>query len=116
MLQKVAVTKIVKVRLLEPNKNKEAALDATLEAFRDACLQFIRVLEETKVEGSKRKLRSLLNGEIYHKVRDETKLPTVLVQNAADVAIEAYISYKDKKKKHKKASLPNFRRMRSFQS
>ena len=114
MLQKVAVTKTVKVRMLEPNKNKEASLDATLEAFRDACLQFIRVLEETKVEGSKRKLRSLLNGEIYHKVRDETKLPTVLVQNAADLAIEAYISYKDKKKKHKKASLPNFRRMRSF--
>jgi len=93
--------------LLEPNRNKETALDATLEAFRDACTHFIRALEEAKADGSKRKLRRLLNGEIYRKVRDETKLPTVLVQNTADVAIEAYISYKDKKKKHKKASPPN---------
>jgi len=114
MLQKATVTKTVKVRLLEPNRNKEAALEATLEAFRDACTLFVRALEEAKVEGSKRKLRRLLNGEIYRKVRDETKLPTVLVQNAADVAIEAYISYKDKKKKRRKASPPNFRRMKSF--
>ena len=60
------------------------------------------------------RLRRLLNGEIYHKVRDETKLPAVLVQNAADIAIEAYLSYKDKKKKRRKASLQNFRRMKSF--
>jgi len=91
MLQK-SRSQTVKVRLLEPNRNKETALDATLEAFRDACTHFIRALEEAKADGSKRKLRRLLNGEIYRKVRDETKLPTVLVQNAADVAIEAYIS------------------------
>jgi len=114
MLQKATVTKTVKVRLLEPNRNKEAALEATLETFIEACTQFIRVLEEAKADGSKRKLRRLLNGEIYHRIRDETKLPTVLVQNAADVAIEAYISYKDKKKKRRKASLPNFRRMKGF--
>ena len=109
MLQKVAVTKTVKVRLLEPNRNKEAALEATLEAFGEACTQFIRVLEEAKVDGSKRKLRRCLNGEIYHRVRAETKLPAVLVQNAADVAIEAYISYKDKKKKRRKTSIPSFK-------
>ncbi len=114
MLQKATVTKTVKIRLLEPNRNKEAALEATLETFREACTQFIRVLEEVKADGSKRKLRGYLNGDIYRKVRDETKLPTVLVQNAADVAIEAYISYKDKKKKRRKASLPNFRRMKGF--
>jgi len=114
MLQKATVTKTVKIRLLEPNRNKEASLDATLEAFRDACTQFIRVLEEVKADGSKRKLRGYLNGEIYHKVRDETKLPAVLVQNAADVAIEAYLSYKDKKKKQRKVSIPSFKRIRSF--
>ena len=114
MLQEVTVTKTVKVRLLEPNRNKEAALEATLEAFREACTLFVRALEEAKADGSKRKLRRYLNGDIYRRVRDETKLPTVLVQNAADVAIEAYISYKDRKKKHKKASLPNFRGMKSF--
>ena len=114
MLQKATVTKTVKVRLLEPNRNKEVALEATLEAFIEACTLFIRALEEAKADGSKRKLRRLLNGEIYHKVRAETKLPTVLVQNAADVAIEAYISYKDKKKKRRKVSLPDFRRMKSF--
>jgi len=114
MLQKVAVTKTVKVRLLEPNRNKEAALEVTLESFGEACTQFIRALEEAKADGSKQKLRRLLNGEIYHKVRDETKLPAVLVQNAADVAIEAYISYKDKKKKRRKTSIPSFKRIRSF--
>jgi len=113
MLQEVTVTKTVKVRLLEPNRNKEAALEATLETFIEACTLFVRALEEVKADGSKRKLRRCLNGEIYHRVRDETKLPAVLVQNAADVAIEAYLSYKDKKK-HKKASSPNFRRMKSF--
>jgi len=110
MLQKATVTKTVRVRLLGPNRNKEAALEATLEA----CTQFIRALEEAKADGSKQKLRRLLNGEIYHKVRDETKLPAVLVQNAADVAIEAYISYKDKKKKRRKTSIPSFKRIRSF--
>ena len=114
MLQKATVTKTVKVRLLEPNRNKEAALEATLEAFRDACALFIKALEEVEADGGKRKLRRYLNGEIYHKVRDETKLPAVLVQNAADVAIEAYLSYKDKKKKRRKVSPPNFRRMKSF--
>jgi len=114
MLQKATVTKTVKVRLLEPNRNKEAALEATLEAFREACTLFVKALEEAKVDGCKRKLRRYLNGEIYRKARDETKLPAVLVQNAADVAIEAYLSYKDKKKKRRKASLPDFRRMRSF--
>jgi len=114
MLQKATVTKTVKVRLLEPNRNKEAALEATLEAFIEACTLFIRALEGAKADGGKQKLRRLLNGEIYHKVRDETKLPTVLVQNAADVAIEAYLSYKDKKKKRRKASPPDFRRMKSF--
>jgi len=114
MLQKATVTKTVKVRLLEPNRNKEAVLEATLEAFIEACTLFIRALEEAKADGGKQKLRRLLNGEIYHKVRAETKLPTVLVQNAADVAIEAYLSYKDKKKKRRKASLPDFRRMKSF--
>ena len=107
MLQKATVTKTVKVRLLEPNRNKEAALEATLEAFRDACTLFVRALEEVKADESKRKLRRYLNGDIYRKVRDETKLPAVLVQNAADVAIEAYLSYKDKKKKHKKTSPPS---------
>ena len=44
MLQKVTITKTVRVRLLEPNRNKEAALEATLEeTFRDACIQFIRI-------------------------------------------------------------------------
>ena len=114
MLQKATVTKTVRVRLLEPNRNKEAALEATLDAFREACLLFIRALEEVKADGSKRKLRRCLNGEIYHRVRDETKLPAVLVQNAADVAIEAYISYKDKQKRRRKASPPNFKSMRSF--
>ncbi|MCU4139469.1 MAG: Transposase [Methanophagales archaeon] len=114
MLQKATVTKTVKVRLLEPNRNKEAALEATLDAFRDACTLFVRALEEVKADGSKRKLRRYLNGDIYHRVRDETKLPTVLVQNAADVAIEAYISYKDKQKRRRKASPPNFKSMRSF--
>ncbi|RLI75916.1 hypothetical protein DRP04_13060, partial [Archaeoglobales archaeon] len=114
MLQKATVTKTVKVRLLEPNRNKEAALEATLEAFREACTLFVKALEEAKVDGCKRKLRRYLNGEIYRKARDETKLPAVLVQNAADVAIEAYLSYKDKKKKRRKASLPDFKRMKSF--
>ena len=37
MLQKVTITKTVRVLLLEPNRNKEAALEATLEeTFRDA--------------------------------------------------------------------------------
>ena len=114
MLQKATVTKTVKVRLLEPNRNKEAALEATLEAFIEACTLFIRALEEAKADGSKRKLRRLLNGEIYRKVRAETKLPAVLVQNAADVAIEAYLSYNDRKKKQRKVSPPDFRRMKSF--
>jgi len=114
MLQKATVTKTVKVRLLEPNRNKEAALEATLEAFREACILFVKALEGAKADGSKQKLRRYLNGGIYRKVRDETKLPAVLVQNAADVAIEAYLSYKDRKKKRRKTSLPDFRRMRSF--
>ena len=114
MLQKATVTKTVKVRLLEPNRNKEAALEATLEAFIEACTLFIRALEGAKADGSKRKLRKYLNGDIYRRVRDETKLPTVLVQNAADIAIEAYLSYKDKKKKRRKTSIPSFKRIRSF--
>ncbi|MCD6422451.1 hypothetical protein J7L13_03850, partial [bacterium] len=114
MLQKATVTKTVRVRLLEPNRNKEAALEATLEAFREACIQFIKALEEAKADGSKQKLRRYLNGGIYRRVRDETKLPAVLVQNAADVAIEAYLSYKDRKKKRRKVSPPDFRGMRSF--
>ena len=108
------VSKTIKVRLLEPNKNKEVELALTLEAFREACSIFVRALEEAGVEGSKTKLRKCLNGDVYRKVREETKLPTVLTQNAADVAIEAYRSYKDRKKKHKKASLPSFEKMRSF--
>ena len=108
------VTKTVKVRLLEPNRNKEIGLDSTLEAFREACVMFVQALEEAEVEGSKQKMRKCLNGDIYHKVREETKLPAVLAQNAADVAIEAYRSYKDREKKHKKASFPSFKRIRSF--
>jgi len=114
MLQKATVTKTVKVRLLEPNKNKEAALEATLETFIEACTLFVRALEEAKADGSKRKLRKYLNGDIYRRVRAETKLPAVLVQNAADIAIEAYLSYKDKKKKRRKTSIPSFKRIRSF--
>ncbi|RLG36223.1 MAG: hypothetical protein DRN91_08515, partial [Candidatus Alkanophagales archaeon] len=105
---------MIKARLLEPNRNKEIGLDLTLEAFREACVKFAQALEEAKVEGSKQKMRKCLNGDIYYKVREETKLPTVLAQNAADVAIEAYRSYKDRKKKRKKATFPSFKRLRSF--
>lgn len=111
MLRKV--TKTIKVRLLEPNKNKEIGLDLTLEAFRGACNMFIHTLEGVKAEKSKQKMRKYLR-DIYYKVREETKLPTVLAQNAGDIAIETYRSYKERKKKHKKASFPKFERMRSF--
>ncbi|MCW3136336.1 MAG: hypothetical protein N2V77_05295 [Canidatus Methanoxibalbensis ujae] len=60
------------VRLLEPHRNKEADLEYI-------GTQFIRALEGAKEGGD--------NRDIYRRVREETKLPAVLVQNAADVAI-----------------------------
>ena len=51
------------VRLLEPHRNKEADLEYI-------GTQFIRALEEAKEEGD--------SGDIYRRVREETKLPAVL--------------------------------------
>ena len=99
------VTKTIKVRLLNPNRNKLEELEETLSAYSQACNIFIQHLN------GKKPARKLLNGETYRKVREETGLPTVLAQNARDVAIEAMKSYNSKKGKK---SIPDFSKCKSF--
>jgi len=99
------VTKTIKVRLLEPNKNKVDELKETLSAYSQACNIFTQHLN------GKKPTRKLLNGETYRKVREETGLPAVLVQNARDVAIEAKKSYNSR---NEKKSIPDFSRCKAF--
>ncbi len=102
---KKQVAKTVKVRLLDPNKNKIDELKETISSYSKACNIFIQHLKGRKLT------RKTLNGEVYNKVREEIGLPTVLAQNARDVAIEAMKSYKAKKGKK---SLPDFSKCKSI--
>lgn len=99
------ITKTIKVRLLEPNRNKVEELKETLRSYSQACNMFIHYLQGKKLR------RSMLNGDVYKEVRSRTGLPTVLVQNARDVVIEAMKSYR---KKRGKKSIPDFTGMKSF--
>ena len=99
------ITKTIKIRLLNPNRNKVEELKETLLSYSRACNIFA---EEIK---GKKASRKRLNGEVYHIARKDTGLPTVLAQNARDVVIEAIKSYR----KHKiKKKYPDFSKIKAF--
>jgi len=104
------ITKTIKVRLYKPNRNKVEELRDTLESYSEACNMFIQYLHKQYLEG-KNPSRKMLNGEIYREVRAKTGLPTVLVQNAGDVSIEAMKSYI---KKEGEKSVPDFTGIEAF--
>lgn len=65
--------------------------------------QYVAVMEKHKTAS-----KTVLHRLTYGRLRSTSKLPSALIQTARDRAVEAFKSFKKRKQRNRKASLPTF--------
>ncbi len=94
--------KTVKLKLFKPTRVKRQLL-FLLQENQQLLNNYIGLIEKHSTTN-----KSLLHSLSYSRLRSDYKLPSAIVQSARDKAVEAYKSYKAKKRRGEKSSKPCF--------
>jgi len=98
------VVKTVKLKLFKPTKVKRELL-LLLHENQRLLTEYVELIEQHNTT-----CKSLLHKLTYSELRSAYKLPSAIVQSARDKAVEAYKSYKARKRGGRKASKPCFKK------
>jgi len=100
---KKTVHKTIKVKIFNPTQVKRQFL----ELIRENSIilnQYISRIEELGTTS-----KSKIHKETYHELRKSSPLPAAILQTSRDKAVEAYKSYRSKKRNRRKTSIPKFK-------